>query len=398
MTYKICVFLNNLKVDVYDDFDLVKAYFKSKGVDVTFNFIQTNLKFGVKDYDGKYWGVDEQAVKAGLPPLKPLDYHCAIFVWDKDGQPMRDKLTSWSNWGQLIPDTEFIQLVTAQYDDQVGWIWKSVAHEIMHSFFKRIARTGLVLPDPMDSTYVVGQGFVPYLHNDNPNHPEGNFATAFLLLKPHWKRVFKNPFNEATSPVEPPKVENGYLLPLGSKRRSGHKLEGVKYIVIHDTGNLDSTARQNVDYYKRTANDESASAHAFVDDKETLWCIPEDEIAFHVRYTAGIAPNIQGSYANDCALGIELCYFTDLDRSRKAYKNYVTHIAGLCTKYKLNPHKDLHAHGTLDPTRRNDPFNAFQRIGKTWSDFKIDVALQTKGQEKPATWFDTLIKHIKSWK
>ncbi len=49
---------------------------------------------------------------------------------------------------------------------------------------------------------------------------------------------------------------------------------GVRFIVAHDTGNPGSTAANNVSYYERSRNDQSASAHIFVDDKEILECIP----------------------------------------------------------------------------------------------------------------------------
>lgn len=399
MTYKVCVFLNNLKVNVYDDFITAKDYLKSKGYDVSFNFVQTNLSFGVKDYDGTYWGINEQEVKPYLTLLvKPLEYHCSMFLWDKDGQPMRDKLTSWSNYGQLIPDTEFIQLVTASYDDQIGYIWKSIAHEIVHSFFKRIARTGLVLNDPMDLTPVIKDGVfqqIPYYNNDNPTAKEGNFATAFSTLEPYKERIFRNPFNEAIRPVDESNSGSGDLLPVPSKRRSGIKVDPIKYLVAHDTGNKNSTARQNVEFYKKSAFEDEASAHAFVDDKEVIWCIPEDEKAWHVRYSAGLPPNTKGSYANDCALGIELCFFDDQERTKKAYANYCAELGKLCTKYNLNPYTDIYPHENLDPSRRSDPFSAFLTIGKTWTDFTIDVALKTNRDTLSRSKFTKLIDFLK---
>lgn len=164
-------------------------------------------------------------------------------------------------------------------------------------------------------------------------------------------------------------------LPVPSQRRSGEKLDGVKYIVCHDTGNDGSTAAGNVSYYKASANEIQASAHAFVDDTGAIWCIPENEKAWHVRYSAGIAPNLAPTFANDVALGIELCFGSTWAKSKNlaAYANYVTLIASLCKKYSLDPTKALIAHGALDPSRRTDPYNAFSHINKLWLAFIADV-------------------------
>lgn len=153
-------------------------------------------------------------------------------------------------------------------------------------------------------------------------------------------------------------------IPTGTKRRSGQKILGVKKIVAHDTGNLDSTAMQNVDYYIKSANEMEASAHTFIDDINIIECIPQTEKAWHVRRAV--------SNANDDALAIELCFFTDPERSKTAYKNYVEYIKGWLQKYKLTT-ANIEGHYKLDPTRRTDPLNAFRRIGKTWEDFIKDL-------------------------
>ena len=166
------------------------------------------------------------------------------------------------------------------------------------------------------------------------------------------------------------------LIPIGTERRSGVVLGKVTYIVCHDTANDGATALDNVNYYIKSANDIQASAHAFVDDLGVLECIPLTEKAWHVRYNAGIAPNLIGNYANDHAIGVELCYTTrgNFD-ALGAYKNYVTYIALLLKEYNLTA-DNLVAHGTLDPTRRTDPFNAFGKLGKTWDNFISDIKVE----------------------
>ena len=169
-------------------------------------------------------------------------------------------------------------------------------------------------------------------------------------------------------------------IPINTERRPGIPIQKIKYIVAHDTGNLNSTALQNVDFYIKTANEVKASAHTFIDDKDIIECIPETEKAYHVRRIV--------SNAIDEALALELCYFTDLERSKLAYKNYVEYIKAWCLKYKLNPNTDIVGHYKLDPTRRTDPLNAFKLIGKTWEDFIKDLT------PLPVNLKDVLLKRV----
>jgi len=164
------------------------------------------------------------------------------------------------------------------------------------------------------------------------------------------------------------------LLPIGTKRRSGIKINKVRFGVSHDTGNPNSTAQGNVNYYKNSANDQSASAQVFIDEKEILICIPLDEKAWHVIYEKPIDNQLYGDDANDIAIGIELCYFpNDYNRSLKAYEKYVWFHAWLAYTYKLDISKDFVGHYTLDPQRKTDPMNAFKVVGKTFAQFLKDV-------------------------
>ena len=70
------------------------------------------------------------------------------------------------------------------------------------------------------------------------------------------------------------------ILPIGT-RRSGQPLTSKNlYLRAHDTGNPETTAQTNVNYYKNTYMIDwsiVASAHIFVDDKECIVCIPVTE-------------------------------------------------------------------------------------------------------------------------
>ncbi len=164
------------------------------------------------------------------------------------------------------------------------------------------------------------------------------------------------------------------FLPKGA-RRGGDPIDKIQYIVAHDTGNSGSTAAMNVDYYMKTYNDIQASAHFFVDDTVIINDIPVSEKAWHVRYNAGIAPNVDPHLMNDCAISVELCYGASwgFGRNMASYVNYVSLIASLCVKNGLDPFNSVLSHCQLDPSRRTDPLNAFGYIGKTWQTFLADI-------------------------
>lgn len=172
-------------------------------------------------------------------------------------------------------------------------------------------------------------------------------------------------------------------LPPNTLRRPSLKILGVKFIVAHDTGNDGSTALQNVNYYINSANEMEASAHAFVDDKGVIECIPQDEKAYHVRRVVTADNSMFGYDSIDYSIGVELCFSTrGVFDSKLAYNNYVEYIRGLCAKYNLDPRKHVVGHNTLDPTRRTDPINAFSKIGKTWEMFINDLAPTTPVDKK----------------
>lgn len=200
--YKVLVLKNRVKVDVQDDFDKAKDYIKRHhDFEVDFEFkeidipVETSLWlesggrlwFGTKDTKDK--------IKQYLPENK---YHCVIFAWDKTESPIskldqnKFALTSWSTWREAIPGTEYIELVTAPYDDSVNHIYNSIIHELYHSFVKRANRRGANILDVMDSMVVNGVR-QSYYKNDNPEAPDGNFAAQREILEPHTDKILYQP-------------------------------------------------------------------------------------------------------------------------------------------------------------------------------------------------------------
>lgn len=165
-----------------------------------------------------------------------------------------------------------------------------------------------------------------------------------------------------------------------SKRRSGKLIVGgVKFIVAHDTGNPGSTAANNVAYYERSRDEQSASAHIFVDDREILECIPAltapPEKAWHVLYGLETDNHIYGYDANDAAIGVEYCFGGRIDAD-EAYRKYVWVIACLCESYQLDPATAVVGHFFLDPKRKTDPVTGLAQSRRTYDQLLKDIVTE----------------------
>lgn len=156
------------------------------------------------------------------------------------------------------------------------------------------------------------------------------------------------------------------LLPVGT-RRSGQKLTSgtPAFAVAHDTGNLNTTAQDNVNYYKNSYNIDwalVASAHIFVDDKEAIICIPVTEKAWHVIYNATTDNDWYGADANDVAFGVEGSYFTDKARSKKSLDNLARVMAYLCNYWKIDYKTEMPGHQDIQ-AGKVDPGNLLEHAG-----------------------------------
>lgn len=175
-------------------------------------------------------------------------------------------------------------------------------------------------------------------------------------------------------------IEKMYLT-TPSKRRSGIKMDKVKFLVAHDTGNPGSTALQNVKYYENSRNEMSASAHIFVDDRQIIECIPflldKPEKAWHVIFNTPVDNNLFGDDANDVAGGVELCYGGKIN-IQEAYKRFVWTLAYACHVHNVDPLKMITGHYILDPKRKTDPQASLKLLSKTMLNLIEDVAKELK--------------------
>jgi N-acetylmuramoyl-L-alanine amidase len=119
-------------------------------------------------------------------------------------------------------------------------------------------------------------------------------------------------------------------IPKSKTKRPGTKAI-MQYLTIHNTGNPKSTARNERDYLANPINTKSASFHIVIDEKETIECIPLDEVAYHAGTPAG----------NNTSIGIEVCESGD---QSKVWDNATTLLAKMLNERdwgvdKLRAHK-----------------------------------------------------------
>jgi N-acetylmuramoyl-L-alanine amidase len=162
-------------------------------------------------------------------------------------------------------------------------------------------------------------------------------------------------------------ITNQYIKKEFKQRPGGNRTP--RYVVAHDTGNPDSTAQQNFNYFN--SRQMEASVHVFIDDKQILIIIPLHEKAWHVRSNV--------SDANEWAIGVELCYGPSINFS-EAYSRYVWFFAYLCEMYQWDPDTHIKGHFQLDPKRRTDPLNSFHQYDKSFPFFIEDVKYELKKQ------------------
>jgi N-acetylmuramoyl-L-alanine amidase len=96
------------------------------------------------------------------------------------------------------------------------------------------------------------------------------------------------------------------LIPFSPQKRPGRKME-PKWLTIHSTANLKSTAQNERDNLARADNTRQASFHLVVDEKQAIMCIPLNEIAYHAGDGKGPG-NMQ-------SIALEICESGDREKT-----------------------------------------------------------------------------------
>ena len=162
------------------------------------------------------------------------------------------------------------------------------------------------------------------------------------------------------------------LLPINEYSRPGTKLEKIKGIVVHYTGNPGTTAMQNRGYFEGLAETKTtkASSHYIIGlSGEIIQCVPLDEIAY-----ASNQRNVD-TVSIECCIDNEAGKFND-----KTYDSLVQLTAWLVGEYDLTISDIIRHH---DVTGKICP-KYFVEHESAWEDFKLDVEkyIDTHGVKK----------------
>lgn len=204
--YKILVIKNRLKVNIDDDLQKAQNFFASRlPFPIEITVIETDilgLKHSMfkKGTDGREWygteGLKDLLRNMGIIELDK--YHAVEFYYDRDETiAFREGkvITSWTFFSQILPDVEYSEIITNEYDNRIEWIYKSIIHERMHQFCNRLTRQKLPVTDYMDSMPVNGV-MVNYHKNDEPEAKDGNFAATFAQILPYYEKILTFPQKE----------------------------------------------------------------------------------------------------------------------------------------------------------------------------------------------------------
>ena len=138
-----------------------------------------------------------------------------------------------------------------------------------------------------------------------------------------------------------------------------------EYITIHNTGNTNSTARNERGWLQNSNNRSETGFHIAIDEKEAIECLPLNEVAWHAGDGRG--------NGNMKSIGIEIC---ESGNYNKTMTNTIQLVANLLYDNKKDT-KILRQHN--DWSGKNCPrLIRSGHLGWTWQKFIIDVNKELK--------------------
>lgn len=156
------------------------------------------------------------------------------------------------------------------------------------------------------------------------------------------------------------------------KNYSNRDNQEIKYIVIHDTGNINTGANAEAHYNYFNNNNLDRSAHYFIDDKEIIQIIEDKNRAWHCGDGKG-----ENGITNDNSIGIEICVNKDGDYN-KALENAEELTAYLLNKYNLDITKVVRH---FDASGKACPHSMLNNNWDKWQEFKIKVTEKQESEK-----------------
>ncbi|OWZ83243.1 N-acetylmuramoyl-L-alanine amidase family protein [Natranaerobius trueperi] len=147
---------------------------------------------------------------------------------------------------------------------------------------------------------------------------------------------------------------------------SSRNKESIKYIVIHDTGNLSKGADANAHYNYFNTKDRQASAHYFVDDSKVLQVVEDFNASWHCGDGNG-----KFGITNSNSIGVEICINSDGDYN-KALDHTVELVKDLMSNYSI-PIERVVRH--FDASKKICPKTMSENNWDKWDKFRDSLDL-----------------------
>lgn len=154
-----------------------------------------------------------------------------------------------------------------------------------------------------------------------------------------------------------------------TKGRGGKKIE---YLVIHDTGNEAPLAHAEAHFNYFNNEPRPASAHYFVDEKQILQIIEDENTAWHCGDGKG-----KYGITNSNSIGIEIC-INDGDYTTEIAKT-IELVRHLMQKHNI-PIENVVRH--YDASRKNCPASMSANNWEAWKVFKKQLEPNTAATNK----------------
>lgn len=152
----------------------------------------------------------------------------------------------------------------------------------------------------------------------------------------------------------------------------GHGSLDADYLVIHETAEPNATAVMHLNYWSHTPK---YAVHYVADWEDTIYhAVKDDRLCWHV------------GNGNRYCVGIELCHATNREDFERVWANAVEFAAWYLNARgwgldRLISHNDAtNRWGGSDHT---DPIDYFEDFGKSWGQFKQEVADAMEGKPEP---------------
>ncbi|OWZ83247.1 N-acetylmuramoyl-L-alanine amidase family protein [Natranaerobius trueperi] len=166
---------------------------------------------------------------------------------------------------------------------------------------------------------------------------------------------------------------------------SSRNKESIKYIVIHDTGNLSKGADANAHYNYFNTKDRQASAHYFVDDSKVLQVVEDFNASWHCGDGRG-----KFGITNSNSIGVEICINSDGDYN-KALDHTVELVKDLMSNYSI-PIERVVRH--FDASKKICPKTMSENNWDKWNKFRdsldlsraLDILVKKEIINSPSYW------------